>query len=124
MLIGTLCLEPTNTSVGWAGIIIGWNPDRRFCYGWQVPEEDPILDAGSGPQPVALLLVIGKLLGGAGALLALDKADHHTGDRGVTLNVKTMRRDFEYNTYSPTFKRACSIPNVPRNHAVTCSNLH
>ena len=95
----------------------GWRPGRYAL-------ETQVLDPGSGPQPVALLLVIGKLLGGAGALLALDKADHHTGDRGVTLNVKTMRRDFEYNTYSPTFKRACSIPNVPRNHAVTCSNLH
>ena len=72
----------------------GWRPGRYAL-------ETQVLDPGSGPQPVALLLVIGKLLGGAGALLALDKADHHTRDRGVTLNIKTMRRDFEYNTYSP-----------------------
>ena len=29
-----------------------------------VPEEDPILDAGSGPRPVSLSLVIGKFLDG------------------------------------------------------------
>ena len=64
MLAGTLCREPTNTSVGWAGINIGWNPARRLCCGWEVPEEDPILDAGSGPRPVSLSLVIGKFLDG------------------------------------------------------------
>ena len=39
--------------------------------------ETQVLDPGSEPQPVALLLVIGKLLGGACALLALDKAEHN-----------------------------------------------
>ena len=48
----------------------GWRPGRCAL-------ETQVLDPGSGPQPVALLLVIGKLLGGAGALLALDKAEHN-----------------------------------------------
>ena len=48
----------------------GWRPGRCAL-------ETQVLDPGSEPQPVALLLVIGKLLGGAGALLALDKAEHN-----------------------------------------------